>query len=197
LVFTPVFSVLCLHHEIKKTPHRVFQNRETTPLLSYYRIACLPDCRSIRSTQHRLKFLNYTIMKSTIKTYGIVAIALIAFTLVFSTSTLANNDKEKSTAHIELKFIGHYENQPVFQLNLKNTEEDEYSITFRDDYGNVLYAAKVKGTNITKKFMLNIEEIGDNVLNVEVKAKKSNTSEVYKINRNRSYVEETVVSRIK
>ena len=136
-------------------------------------------------------------MKSTIKTYGIVAIALIAFTLVFSTSTLANNDKEKSTANIELKFIGHYENQPVFQLNLKNTEEDEYSITFRDDFGNVLYAAKVKGTNITKKFMLNTEEIGDNVLNVEVKGKKSNTAETYQINRNRSYVEETVVSKIK
>jgi methionine-rich copper-binding protein CopC len=136
-------------------------------------------------------------MKSTIKTYGIVAIALIAFTLVFSTSTLANNDKEKSTANIELKFIGHYENQPVFQLNLNNAQEDEFTITFRDDYGNVLYAAKVKGSNISKKFMLNTEEIGDNALSVEVKAKKNDKSEVYQINRVSSLVEETTVNKIK
>jgi hypothetical protein len=176
----------------------VFQKRESLPSSLPSE---LPACRLPPPyeayLQHCYKSLNYIIMKKTIKSYGIVAIALIAFTLVFSTPTLANNEKEKSTATIELKFIGHYENQPVFQLNLQNAVEDEFSITFRDDFGNVLYSAKVKGTNITKKFMLNIEEIGDNVLNVEVKGKKSNTSESYKINRSRSYVEETVVSKIK
>ncbi|WP_315821011.1 hypothetical protein [Paraflavitalea speifideaquila] len=136
-------------------------------------------------------------MKSIMRNYGIMAIALVAFSLSFSTSTLANNEKEKIASVIELKFIGHFENQPVFQLNLNNKEEDEFTITFRDDFGNVLYSGKVKGTSISKKFMLNLEEIGDNVLSVEVKAKKNNQSEVYKINRSRSYVEETVVSKIK
>lgn len=136
-------------------------------------------------------------MKSIMRNYGIMAIALVAFTLAFSTTTLANNEKEKVASAIELKFIGHYENQPVFQLNLNNKEADEFTITFRDEYGNVLYSGKVKGSNISKKFMLNIEEIGDNVLSVEVKAKKNNQAEVYQINRNRSYVEETVVSKIK
>ena len=136
-------------------------------------------------------------MKKIMRNYGIMAIALVAFTLAFSTTTLANNEKEKVASAIELKFIGHYENQPVFQLNLNNKEEDEFTITFRDDYGNVLYAGKVKGSNISKKFMLNTEEIGDNILSVEVKSKKKNQSEVYQINRSRSYVEETVVSKIK
>lgn len=136
-------------------------------------------------------------MKTIMRNYGIMAIALVAFTLAFSTTTLANNENDKVAAAIELKFIGHYENQPVFQLNLNNKEEDEFTIIFRDDYGNVLYAGKVKGNNISKKFMLNIEEIGDSVLSVEVKSKKKNQSEVYQINRNRSYVEETVVSKVK
>jgi hypothetical protein len=61
----------------------------------------------------------------------------------------------------------------------------------------VLYSGKVKGSNISKKFMLNTEEIGDNVLNVEVKAKKNDKAEVYQINRNRSYVDETVVNKVK
>lgn len=125
-----------------------------------------------------------------------IAILLIAV-VALSTTTLANGEKTPATSTIELKFIGHYENQPLFQLNLNNATEDEYAITFRDEFGNVLYAAKVKGSNISKKFMLNIEEIGDNVLNVEVRSKKNDKSEVYQINRNRSLVEETVVNKVK
>lgn len=136
-------------------------------------------------------------MKIKMRNYGMMLMAVLAFTLAFSTTTLANGEKNPKSSTIELKFIGHYENQPVFQLNLNNIEEDEFSITFRDDYGNVLYSGKVKGSNISKKFMLNTEEIGDNVLSVEVKAKKNDKAEVYQINRNRSYVEETVVNKVK
>lgn len=136
-------------------------------------------------------------MKIKMRNYGMTLIALVALTLAFSSTTFANGEKKPASNTIELKLIGHYENQPVFQLNLNNAVEDEYSITFRDDYGNVLYASKVKGSNISKKFMLNTEEIGDNVLNVEVKGKKNDTVEVYQINRNRNYVEETVVNKVK
>ena len=136
-------------------------------------------------------------MKTTMKNYAMTLIALVALTLAFSTTTLANGEKNPNNSTIELKFIGHYENQPVFQLKLNHVEADEFSITFRDDFGNVLYSGKVKGSNISKKFMLNIEEIGDNVLSVEVKAKKNDKAEVYKINRSHSYVEETVVNRVK
>lgn len=136
-------------------------------------------------------------MKIKMRNYGMMLMAVVALTLAFSTTTLANGEKNPKSSSIELKFIGHYENQPVFLLNLNNTEEDEFSITFRDDYGNVLYSGKVKGSNISKKFMLNTEEIGDNVLNVEVKAKKNDKAEVYQINRNRSYVDETVVNKVK
>jgi len=136
-------------------------------------------------------------MKSTIKNLGMTLIAVVALTLAFTNTTLANGEKNPNTSSIELKFIGKYENQPVFQLNLNNAQEDEFTITFRDDYGNVLYAAKVKGSNISKKFMLNTEEIGDNALSVEVKAKKNDKSEVYQINRVSSLVEETTVNKIK
>lgn len=136
-------------------------------------------------------------MKIKMRNFGMMLMAVVAFTLAFSNTTLANGEKNPGNTTIELKLIGHYENQPVFQLDLNNAEADEFSITFRDDYGNVLYAGKVKGANISKKFLLNIEEIGDNVLSVEVKGKKSDKAEVYQINRNRSYVEETVVNKVK
>jgi hypothetical protein len=136
-------------------------------------------------------------MKSTIKNLGMTLIAVVALTLAFANTTLANGEKNPNTSSIELKFIGKYENQPVFQLNLNNAQEDEFTITFRDDYGNVLYSAKVKGSNISKKFMLNTEEIGDNALSVEVKAKKNDKSEVYQINRVSNLIEETTVNKIK
>ena len=134
-------------------------------------------------------------MKATTN-YAIALITLITLTVGFSTVTLAN-DEGKNKNITELKFIGNVENQPVFQLNLTNTEDDEIIVIFRDEAGNVLFSDKFKGANITKKFMLKSEEFGDSALNVIVKSKKHNTTEVYSINRSHSYVEETVVSKVK
>jgi hypothetical protein len=127
---------------------------------------------------------------------AIILIALIAVTLGFSTVTLAN-DEGKTKNITELKFIGNMENQPVFQLNLTNTEDDEFTVTFRDEAGNILYTDKFRGANINKKFMLKSEEFGDAALHVIVKSKKNGTTDLYIINRSHTYVEETVVNKIK
>jgi hypothetical protein len=124
-------------------------------------------------------------------------LALITLTLGFSTVTLAN-DEDRNNNITELKFIGNIENKPVFQLNLKNDGNDEIAVIFRDEAGNVLYSAKFKGANITKKFMLKTDDFGGDVqVSVVVKSKLNNSTEVYSINRNHSYVDETVVNKVK
>jgi hypothetical protein len=133
-------------------------------------------------------------MTKAMRNYGILAIALIAFTLSFST-VKANEEGPKKTV-TELKYVGKVENQPVFQLDLNNTEEEEFTITFRDEYGNIIYSDKFTGANITKKFLFN-DELAEAHLNVVVRSKKRNTTEVYTINKSTSYVEETVVNKIK
>lgn len=133
-------------------------------------------------------------MKKAMKIYGMFVIALLALTVGFSTVTLANGGGNPAT---ELKLIGKMQNQPVFQLNLANAEEDEITVTFRDEYGNVLYTDKFKGANISKKFVLKGEDASDTRFNVMVKSKNSNKTEVYTINKSTSYVEETVVNKIK
>ncbi|THU38004.1 hypothetical protein FAM09_15060 [Niastella caeni] len=130
------------------------------------------------------------------RNYGNLAIVALAFTLAFSTPAMAN-DGGKNDHKSELKFIGNMENQPVFELSLNNSEEDEYTVIFRDELGNVLYSDKFKGAGITKKFLLKSEEFGDAALNVVVKSKNRNTTEVYSINRSHSYVEETQVNKVK
>jgi hypothetical protein len=139
-------------------------------------------------------------MKNTMKHYAGMSVALlILFTLVFPGSSMAandKNDKKEPTSVIDLKFIGNVNDQPVFELNLQNTSEDEYAVIFRDNYGNILYSERIKGTSITKKFILNTEEIGDEPLNVIVKAKKLNRTETYSINRKYSYTEQAVVNKV-
>jgi hypothetical protein len=137
-------------------------------------------------------------MKTESRNYRKLAIVALAFTLAFSTPTLANDgDKENPTNATELKFIGNMENQPVFQLNLINNEDDEITVTFRDENGNILYTDKYKGANVSKKFLLKSDELGDATLNVVVRSKKNNSTDVYSINRNLSYVEETVINKVK
>lgn len=136
-------------------------------------------------------------MKKAMKTYGFFTVALLALTLAFSTVTFANDDKGKNNNVTELKFIGNVENQPVFELNLNNKTEDEFTVTFRDEYGNVLYTDRLKGANISRKFMLKAEEFGDAALKVVVRSKNGNQTEVYSISRSHSYVEETTVNKVK
>ena len=135
-------------------------------------------------------------MKKAMRNFGFIAIALVALTLAFSNTALANEEGPSKNV-TELKFIGNKENQPVFELNLISTVEDEYTVTFRDEYNNVLYTEKFKGAGISKKFLLKSEDLGDAALNVVVKSKKNNTTEVYSINRSHTYVEETVVNKVK
>jgi hypothetical protein len=135
-------------------------------------------------------------MKKAMRNYGFIAIALVALTFAFSNTALANEEGPSKNV-TELKFIGNKENQPVFELNLKSTVEDEYTVTFRDEYGNVLYTEKFKGAGLSKKFMLKSEDFGDAALNVIVKSKKNGSTEVYSINRSHTYVEETTVNKVK
>jgi hypothetical protein len=135
-------------------------------------------------------------MKTDSGNFGKLAIVALAFTLAFTTPSMAN-DGEKGDHKTELKFIGNMENQPVFELNLADKIEDEYTVIFRDELGNVLYSEKFKGAGLTKKFMLKSEDFSDTALNVTVKSKRGNTTDVYSINRSHSYVEETQVNKIK
>ena len=141
-------------------------------------------------------------MKNVAKTSMSIIALLVILTVSFSSAAFANGEKAKGAKSennnsIEVKHIGDYENQPIFQLNLTTSEADEFTITLRDNDGNVLYADKVRGTVISKKFLLTTQEIGDNIVTIEVRSKKSSKAEVYTINRKQNLVEETFVTKVK
>jgi hypothetical protein len=134
-------------------------------------------------------------MKKTMKNYGIsVAVLISVFSFAFSGSALANPGNEKPAS--ELKFIGSEQDQLLFQLNLNNQADGEYVITILDEYGNVLYSEKVKGTNNTKTFAFDKNELGDDSVRIKVRSLKTGNTDVYEIKPTFNVVEDTRIKKI-
>jgi len=131
-------------------------------------------------------------MKTRIKSYGTIALFMV-FSFI-GTVTLAN-DVKKDPPRAELKYIGVLKNQPVFQLDLNSAQEEEFIISIRDQFSELLYTEKVRAKMFTRKFLLDTENLGDAVLSVEVRSGK-NKPETFTINRNTRVIEETSISKL-
>ena len=70
-------------------------------------------------------------------------------------------------------------------------------IVVRDENGNVLYRDKVKGGNVTKKFLLNTEELGDVAVQFEITGKKNEKTVIYEVNKKSRLVEDLVINKMK
>jgi len=135
-------------------------------------------------------------MKSTLMNTRIFAIALaVSCTTAFNTPALAI--EEKKTIPVELKFMGNVNDQPVFQLNFTNSEVNEYTVIVRDNYGFVLYKDKIKGSNMSQKFILNTTDLAVGEIQFEIIGKKTDKTAVYEVNSVARLVEDVVVSKVK
>ena len=130
-------------------------------------------------------------MKNAISTFFLGALIVLA-----STTAIANNDKNKDTS-VEFRFIGKVEHQPVYQLDINAVDGEEYFISFSDRAGTVLYSDNIKRGTLTQRFMINADEVGDEVLTVSVTSRKTNKSHIFTIKRSQSLVEENTVRRVK
>lgn len=132
-------------------------------------------------------------MKKTIIS-GIFTIALVSFlTIALGNTALANDDKK--AIPVELTFIGNIQNQPVFQLTFTNAEESDYTIVVRDEFNTVLYRDYVKAGNVTKKFLLNTDELGNTAISFEITGKKTDKTVVYEVNKQSRLVEDVVINK--
>jgi uncharacterized protein YfaS (alpha-2-macroglobulin family) len=137
-------------------------------------------------------------MKQAITTTKMLSIGLIAVCgMGFSKATFAQMKPGDPT---ELTYIGKNINDPVFQLKLNNQKVDEYFITIKDENLNVLYSEKIKGTNLIRKYQLDIEEADINEpqfgLKVEVTSAKTHNTETYNISTKTSVREDIVVAKL-
>lgn len=131
-------------------------------------------------------------MKTKIKQYGTIAL-FIAFSFI-ATVASANSGNGDSPS-VELKYLGNVNSQPVFQLNLSVNQEQSFTISIKDQSGEVLYSEKVKAKTFTRNFRLNTESLDDAALKVEV-IDGNKKAQVFTINRNTRFIEETSISKL-
>ncbi len=131
-------------------------------------------------------------MKTKIRNYGIIAL-IIGFSFITKVA-LAKGEK-MDTPVAELKYLGVLQNQPVFQLNLNSAKEEVFAITIKDQSGEVLYAERLKTKTFVRTFRLDIDNLDDAVLRIEVR-NGNNKPEIFTINRNTRYYEETSISKL-
>ena len=121
-----------------------------------------------------------------------IALATI-FSIALVSPVMAN--EEKKPIPVELKFIGNIDNQPVFQLTFSNPGESEFTVVVRDEFNNVLYRDNLKGEKISKRFLLNIEELGDSPILFEITGKKTDKTVTYEVNKQSRFIQDVVVSK--
>ena len=125
-----------------------------------------------------------------------VAIALAGF-LITTAANAGSAKEDPKTVSVEFKFLGNFRSKPVFELNFTNASvEKDYILQIRDLYGNVLYKETIAGNSLTKKFMLNTDEIEDDVLRVEISSRKNDHTVVYEINRNSQTVQNVSIHKV-
>ena len=81
-------------------------------------------------------------MKKIFRNNRLVAIAF--FTLFSVAAAPAALATENPVIPVELTFVGHVKNQPMFQLSFNGNEtQNEITIIITDEYGNSLYRENI------------------------------------------------------
>lgn len=135
-------------------------------------------------------------MKKIFRNNRLIAVAFLTFFSGTSISLQAN-DKD-SIVPVELKYVGNIQNQPLFQLNFSgNPGQNEFLISVTDQYGTALYKENIKGEIFSKKFLLNTDEIGDDLIRFEITCKKSGKAVTYEINRQTRLLQDMVITQLR
>ena len=133
-------------------------------------------------------------MKTVISTFSKIAIVMVAFFTMSFTVPTGNPGKSENPA--ELKYLGSVDNQPRFQLNLNNTESDEFVITIKNRNSEILYKERIKGANITRKYLLNTEDNSSEGLTFEVVSKKNKSRIAYTVTETSRTVQDISITAL-
>ena len=119
-------------------------------------------------------------MKKVMNKNKAIIIALAAIiSMSFSNPVLAT-DKKNDPTGVVIKYLGFQDKNPVFEIIMNNTKEDNFIITIRDASGTVLYSEKLTGKNLSRKYRIDTEEeISEGGLRFEVRSVNNKKTDVY------------------
>lgn len=133
-------------------------------------------------------------MKKVFMNNRLIAIALITIFSLASVSAQHSNGINPK-APIDLKYLGVVKEHALFELRYSGDKvEDEIRVVIMDIYGNTLFSENIRGTEFSKRFLLNKDEIIETPLRFLVSSRKTKETKVFEINRNVQFVEEIVIN---
>ncbi|MCF1714323.1 hypothetical protein L0U88_06750 [Flavihumibacter sp. RY-1] len=128
----------------------------------------------------------------------LASLAIAALVAVSTNPVLANTEKRvnKNRVPVEVKYVGSNNQSPVVEISLDNEEGKEITVQLRDLDGYVLYTATTSEKKITRKFQIDNSSLEPIQLKVAITINGKVQTEVFQINRNRTVVEDVVVSKL-
>ncbi len=136
-------------------------------------------------------------MKTAIKKTRMITMGLMSFFIMGSTEAALSNQAHQNP--IELKAISNLNKQPVFELKVNNTEAGEYLVKVKDGNGDLLYSETLKGTNVSRKYQLDInEEELYNTFNVrfEITSVKTHEKYIYNVTHSNHVMQDIIVAKL-
>jgi hypothetical protein len=98
---------------------------------------------------------------------------------------------------VEVKYLGFQQSNPVFEIVLHNHEIDNYIITIKDETGHILYAEKLKGKNLSRRYRIDTEdEIAAGTLLFEVRSVNAKKTEIYTVGVTETIKRNVAVNKI-
>jgi hypothetical protein len=185
LVLQPIKLPLLLHHQSQcvdsptaaKKTYLLYVHRQTCMAFRLRLLFC--EKEQVLSFSKQKLF----IMKKNVNKYRLfIAAAMVVSSFTFAPAAQAENFT--GTNPVELKLVSQEKESRIFELVIGNTETAAYKIVIRDESYTILYADKLKGKNLCRKFELKNEDPLNNgeTLTFEVTNLTTGKSVVYKIN---------------
>ena len=135
--------------------------------------------------------------KAIVKTTTLVLAFLASFLPGFTQS--AASYFNKSETPVEVKFMGMIKQNPLFTLNLNNATADEFVITIKSGEGVALYTEKIKGTNLSRKFKIDIlDDLSLETFNIrfEVLTVSTNKLSTYNVTSRTQLMENFMIAKL-
>ncbi len=119
---------------------------------------------------------------------------LIGF-FALSFSALATGNPGSNPA-VEVRLISKIDDMQAFQLDVTSQVSDVYVVTITDASGNLLGKEWVKGKGITRKYAISSDVPEDEIIFIEVRAKRTGIVTVYKYSNRVANVQKPLLDKV-
>jgi hypothetical protein len=109
----------------------------------------------------------------------------------------AEGTKEVAKTPVEIKYLGMYEAQPIFQVDINNLTGEDLFVVLKDEDGGTLYKESFNSKSFSKKFQISLPDVANMKVTMTVFSKDGKTKQQFEINNQTKVVEDVVVTRVR